>query len=241
MKINLLVSSLLLVILGSSSALAQTNVVVNRSRACSINPGYSMADVVATARSFDWPEETAPGVVVFQEAVAAAGTFQNDYDFLFSAYYLSYTDMVEKRGAFRRRSGGRTGLGFSDVATCSDGVRISSVRFASPRTGPIPSVSLSASTACQLNGATVADAVNLASSFEQNLEARAAVVSRTFGGPRFPMNSGVGIRIFFPSAADFGAALDRVQQNTPTPNQENPISCSNGSLWVTHLIHARNN
>ena len=71
MKNSLTILTSLVVVLGASSVFAQTNALANRVRACNVNPGYSMADVVETARNFAWSEETAPGVVIFREAIAA--------------------------------------------------------------------------------------------------------------------------------------------------------------------------
>ena len=83
----------------ASSVFAQDNVIAQRMRFCSINPGYSMADVVETARAFEWSDSTAPGVVIFREAIAVSADFE--YDFIFDSYYPSYSDLVEKRVAFR--------------------------------------------------------------------------------------------------------------------------------------------
>ena len=239
MKNSLTILASLVVVLSAASVFAQTNVVANRVRACNVNPGFSMADVVETARNFEWSEDTAPLVVLFREAVAASGVGGSlPYDFILDTYYPSYEDMIEKRVAFRNRPGGRTGRGLSDVATCTR-PRINSVRFAVPPTGPIPEVTAAASTYCELNGATVADAMTMATAFGQNLGAAAAVVTRFFGGPRVPNGSSAEVRYFFPSATDFGAAVDRLQQNVPAV--PNPISCSTGSLWASHLIYSRNN
>ena len=241
MKNSLTIPTFLILFLGTSSVFAQTNVIANRVRACNVNPGYSMADVVETARNFPWSEDTAPLVVLFREAVSASGAGGSfPYDFVLDTYYPSYADMVEKRVAFRNRPGGRTGRGLSDVATCTR-PRINSVRFAVPPTGPIPEVTAAASTSCELNGATIADAMTRATTFGQNLGAAAAVVTRFFGGPREPNGSSAQMRYFFPSATDFGAAMDRLQQNTQAPAQEDQISCTTGSLWVSHLIYSRNN
>ena len=81
------------------------------------------------ARNWEWSEDAAPAVVIFRSAVAVAGEFQNDWDFVFASYYPSYADMVEKRGVFLNRPGGRTGNTLSDIATCGDRVRISNMRF----------------------------------------------------------------------------------------------------------------
>ena len=223
-----------------SPLFAQTNNIVERGFACSINDGYSMRDVVEVARNFEWSEDAAPAVVVFRSAVAVAGEFQNSWDFVFASYYTSYADMVEKRGVFLNRSGGRTGVGLSDVATCGDRVRISNMQFSSQSEGGPPAFSLAASWVCELNGDTFADALNMASGGEQAFgsNARAAVTRRAFGGPPIQNNSQVEIRMTFPSAADFGAGFDAIQQGTPPANA---ITCSGGSMWAQYLIHSRNN
>ena len=223
-----------------SPLFAQTNNIVERGFACSINDGYSMRDVVEVARNFEWSEDAAPAVVVFRSAVAVAGEFQNSWDFVFASYYTSYADMVEKRGVFLNRSGGRTGVGLSDVATCGDRVRISNMQFSSQSEGGPPAFSLAASWVCELNGDTFADALNMASGGEQAFgsNARAAVTRRAFGGPPIQNNSQVEIRMTFPSAADFGVGFDAIQQGTPPANA---ITCSGGSMWAQYLIHSRNN
>ena len=47
-----------------SPLFAQTNNIVERGFACSINDGYSMRDVVDVARNFEWSEDAAPAVVI---------------------------------------------------------------------------------------------------------------------------------------------------------------------------------
>ena len=223
-----------------SPLFAQTNNIVERGFACSINDGYSMRDVVEVARNFEWSEDAAPAVVIFRSAVAVAGEFQNSWDFVFASYYTSYADMVEKRGVFLNRSGGRTGVGLSDVATCGDRVRISNMQFSSQSEGGPPAFSLAASWVCELNGDTFADALNMASGGEQAFgsNARAAVTRRAFGGPPIQNPSQLEIRMTSPSAADFGVGFDAIQQGTPPANA---ITCSGGSMWAQYLIHSRNN
>ncbi len=64
MRIDLTIAILFVSLLGASSVSAQTVVLANRTTACTLNPAYTMADVVETARNFEWSEDTAPGVVV---------------------------------------------------------------------------------------------------------------------------------------------------------------------------------
>ena len=72
MKIGITVAALSVVFLGTASVSAQDTVRAERTVACTINPGYTMADVVETARNFEWSEDTAPGIVVMRNKVAAA-------------------------------------------------------------------------------------------------------------------------------------------------------------------------
>ena len=241
MRIDLTIATLFVLFLGSSSVAAQSNVFAGQTRACTINSGYTIADVVATARNFAWSDDIAPRVVVFRAKGAVAGNPQ--FDFLIDSYYDSYADMVERVGAQLQRQAGRNGRrGLDGVATCNDNFRISSVRFATPSTGAtIPPLTAQATAFCDLNGATVADAVSMAGALGQNLGVGAAVANRSFGGPRTPINGAVQMRLYFPSFPEFGAAWDRLNQTTPTPNPENPISCNSPSLWVAHLIHQRSN
>lgn len=225
----------------TAPAFGQTDNIVERSFACNINDGYTMRDVAEVARNWEWSEDAAPAVVIFRSAVAVAGEFQNDWDFVFASYYPSYADMVEKRGVFLNRPGGRTGNTLSDIATCGDRVRISNMRFTSERDGDIPEFSLAASYVCDLNGTTMDDALGNARAGEDAFgpSARASVTRRAFGGPAIQAgNPQVTIQFSYPSAADFGTGLDAFQQNT-LPDMA--MQCSSGSMWAQYLIHAIDN
>ena len=243
MRYRLALVTLLVSFLGTSSVLAQTGVSSVRSLACTINPGYTLADVVETARSFEWSEEVSPGFVAFRSKVAvsrpANSTFE--FDFIWDFVYPSYADMVDKRGAFLRRqaeSDGRRAL--DGVATCSDNVLMRSARVAAPLPSTEPLTAM-VTTSCELNGATVADAVAMATGFGETLGAGSVVLSPAFGGQRRPIGSTVRMLFIFPSFPDFGAAWDRLQQNLPPQDPQNPISCSVPSLWAQNRIHSQNN
>ena len=239
MKIRLITFAFLA--FSASPLFAQTNNIVERSFACSINDGYTMRDVVEVARNFGWSEDSSPSVVIFRSAVAVAGEFQNNWDFVFASYYPSYADMVEKRGVFLNRPGGRTGFSLSDVATCGDRIRISNMQFASEGDGNPAEFSLAAQYVCELNGTTMDDALGNARAGEDAFgpNARASVTRRAFGGPAIQAgNPQVVIRFSYPSAADFGTGLDARQQNT-LPDMA--MQCSSGSMWAHYLIHSRDN
>ena len=107
MKIKTFVAILFTMI--SSSVFSQVgNNVVERSFACSVNSGYTINDVISAMRQNDCEEGSNPGVVILREAVAVSGEFQMDWDFVVRLDYPSYTDMIERRVAFRNQSGGGT-------------------------------------------------------------------------------------------------------------------------------------
>ena len=134
MKIGITIATLLVLLLGTASVFAQTGVSSVRSLACTINPGYIMADVVETARSFEWSEETSPGFVAFRSKIALSRPANRsfDVDFIADFVYPSYADMVEKYGTFLRARAERNGRWrtLDGVATCSDNVVMRSARIA---------------------------------------------------------------------------------------------------------------
>ena len=252
MRIDFAIAMLFVISLGTSSVSAQTVVLAERTMACSLNPGYTIADVVETGRNFEWPEDTAPGVVILRSKIAASGVggnFGPQYDFLVSSYYPNYAVMIERRGRLLQSQAGRNGQrGMAPFATCNENIGISSVRFAIPYpTGTlIPPLTAATSTFCDLNGATIDDAVTNHREFAETVGASIALVrSLNFGGPQRPIGSTVGFMAVYPSFDDFGAAWDQLQQNQRTavgegnPNLENQISCNSPSLWAQHLIHQR--
>jgi len=244
MKTKAFVAILFTVI--SSSVFSQVgNNVVERSFACSVNSGYTINDVISAMRQNDWEEGSNPGVVILREAVAVSGTFQMDWDFVVSLYYPSYTDMIERRVAFRNQSGGGTeGLRLRDVATCGDRIRINNVRFVDQSDDPIPQVTIAGGTTCQLNGASLSDAITGVSAITQGPIGshirNIAVISRAFGGPTIEQNSEVNLRLTFNSPNEFGEAMDTLQSNIPAPNPDNPLSCNSAGMWAQHLIYSRN-
>ena len=126
MKSSITITTLLVLLLGTSSAFAQTDVRSVRSLACTINEGYTMADVVETARSFEWSDETSPRFVAFRSKMALSRPANRsfDADFIADFVYPSYADMVEKYGTFLRTRPERNGRWrtLDGAATCSDNV-----------------------------------------------------------------------------------------------------------------------
>ena len=229
----------------STTLFAQSNKIVERGFACNIRDGYTINDVVGVMKGFDWSDDTAPGVVIVREPIAVSGSFQQDWDFVVNLYYPSYADMVEKRTAFRSRSGGTEGWQLRDVATCGDRIRISNVWLSLENDGdPIPEIAPSMHLNCQLNGLSLSDAISNAGNIRNFLGSdvrQAVVVSRMFGGPTIPQNSQVDYRAIFNSSDGFAEAVDRVTDNIQVPNPDNPQTCNVGSFWVDHLVFQGNN
>ena len=230
----------------SASLFAQSNKFVERGFACDIKDGYTLNDVVNVMKSFDWSEDTAPGVAIVREPIAVSGSFQLDWDFVVNLYYASYADMVEKRTAFRARSGGAEGSQLRDVAICGDRIRINNVWLGLENNeDPIPEVAPSMALTCQLNGLSLSDAIGNTGNIRNFLGSdvrQAFVVSRMFGGPAIPQNSQVNYRALFNSSDGFAEAVDRFTDNMQVPNNPNsPQTCDVGSLWADHLVYARDN
>lgn len=241
MEIRLTVLVMAVVLIGSATVSAQTTVGANSTRACTLLPGYTIADVVETARNFEWAEDTAPGLVSISNKVAAAGNF--DFDFLVNFYWPSYADMVEKQSRWiQSQAGAYPSPAFEGMATCNDNFRMSSIHRATdaPPSSSIAPLTAMITTFCELNGASVDDAMARAKRLGDNFGALALVTRRNFGGPRVPFNSTVGMRFVFPSWDDFGDGMDTINQN-PLSAAQGSMSCMTASLWATHRIHSRNN
>ena len=245
MKIRLMMGFFLVFV--TSPLFSQTSNIVERVFACNINAGYTINDAVGVMRGYEWEDEYAPGAVFLREAIAVPGDFMLNYDFTVSLFYPSYTNMVEKRVAFRNRPGGGSGMRLGDVATCGDRIRINNVRFSIRNdNGTPPEVSVSMSGSCQTNGSTISQALTgTAALFNQgpmssNVRS-VAVTARAFGGPTLEAGSQLSFRVSFNSVVDFGEAMDAAQAIPPTPNPDAPVTCNVPGMWVQHLIHWGNN
>jgi len=215
-----------------------------RSLACTINPGYTMADVVATARAAEWSEETSPGFAVFRSKVARTRSQNStlEFDFIADFVYPSYSDMVEKVGTRLRRQAETDGRqGFDGVATCSENLFMRTGFQAARAAGTIAPLTAIVTTNCEMNGATRADAVQAATRFGENMGANSVVLGSAFGGPARPLGSNVQMLFAFPSFPAFGSAWDQVVQTAPTRDPQNSMTCSVPSLWAGYRVHPFDN
>ena len=210
---------------------------VVRNRFCRINPGYTMRDVVATARGLEWPEGSAPSLVVLRQRVATGGG--TSLDFIGDFVYPSYTDMVEKRGAVLRRQAETDGRqGIDGVATCSDNVLIQTARVANVVDDAVDPQFPVLTTRCELNGAPISGLVDGAKNFGNARGANSFVNVPTFGGRQRAIGSSALMLLAFPSWADFGTSWDQLSQNPPAPRDpQNPVSCNVPRLWSAWRVH----
>ncbi|MEE2790228.1 MAG: hypothetical protein VX453_01190 [Acidobacteriota bacterium] len=230
--------------LNGSAVFAQQAPSSVRSLACTINPGYTMADVVATARAFEWPDEISPGLAVFRSTVARTrpANATLDVDFIADYVYPSYSDMVEKVGARLSRQAETDGRRALDgVATCSENLFMRTGLQAARAAGTTAPLTAIVTTNCELNGATQADVVEAATRFGENIGANSIVLGSAFGGPARPLGSNAQMLFAFPSFAAFGSAWDQVVQTAPTRDPKNAMTCSVPSLWAGYRVHPFDN
>ena len=228
--------------IAASPVFSQSGTVVERAFACSLINGYSIEDAASVMREFEWDEDFAPGFVLLREAAYASDEFRENWDFVVSLYYPSMEDLVEKRLAFRARTGGSEGYSLRDVARCDNSVRLNSVDFVPGPSagGDVPDTSAIVSISCERNGApmsaAMAAAQNIAGIMGPNLR-NLQVINRQFGGPSQGIASRVGYRMVFNSPENFATAMDALRSNQP----EQAPACNVPSAWLGHAIYQRDN
>jgi hypothetical protein len=243
MKIKLILSTLCLTLFCMTTVSAQEPPTVVRAWLCSVVPGHSMDEVVAVARDIEWDEESSPSATFFREALAVPGEFQRDWDFVWADFYADWGAYVDSRSAQRDRPSGRTAsLGLFDMISCDERRSVSNVSqanqgdiFSDTETTPM------GSQFCDLNGATVQDAVTMATATGQRLGAYSAVDMQAFGGQGgYEAFSRVYVRYVFADGQTFADSLDALSETPPPPNGSNGISCGTGGLWLSHRIYQNN-
>jgi len=221
---------------------SQDGTIVERTFACSLINGYTIEDAATVMRDFEWNEDFAPGFVLLREAVYTSDEFRKDWDFVVNLYYPSMEDLIEKRLAFRARTGGTEGYSLRDVAKCDNAVRLNNVDFVpGPSAGEdAPDFSSIVSISCERNGAPMSDvlanAQNIAGIMGPNLR-NVQIVDRLFGGPTQGLASRVGFRMAFNSPEGFATAMDALRSNQP----EQAPACNVPSAWAGHTIYRRDN
>ena len=233
--------------LSSATTFAQSQNTITRSRACTINPGYSMSDVVSISRDFSFSEDSAPNAVFFREPTAYTNDTPPNWDFIMVQYYSGYEDLVSKRSVQRNRTAARNGITFDDLASCSVTGRISDVYVGNQETTfDDTEATLMTTRRCNLNGETsVQDAVAIAETMGSNLGAYSAVSARRYGGPRITGGSQISMSFVYSDPQDFGATLDDMKSGLINPNEGlgggTPMTCEIGTLWVSHRVYATSN
>ena len=243
MKNNLILSMLCLTLFCATSVSAQEPPGVVRTWLCSVAPGHSMDEVVAIARDVDWDGDSAPASMFFREAVAVSGDFQRNWDFVWADFYADWGAYVQSRSAARGRPSGRTAsLGLFDMISCDERRNVSNVFeanqgdiFSDTETTPM------GGQFCDLNGATIDDAVARATQIGQTLGAYSAVDSRVFGGQGgYEAGSRIYTRYVFANGDSFAESLDSLREAGGAATPSGSISCNTGALWLSHRIYQQN-
>jgi len=243
MKNNLILSMLCLTLFCATSVSAQEPPGVVRTWLCSVAPGHSMDEVVAIARDVDWDGDSAPASMFFREAVAVSGDFQRNWDFVWADFYADWGAYVQSRSAARYRPSGRTAsLGLFDMISCDERRNVSNVFeanqgdiFSDTETTPM------GGQFCDLNGATIDDAVARATQIGQTLGAYSAVDSRVFGGQGgYEAGSRIYTRYVFANGDSFAESLDSLREAGGAATPSGSISCNTGALWLSHRIYQQN-
>jgi len=243
MKNNLILSMLCLTLFCATSVSAQEPPGVVRTWLCSVAPGHSMNEVVAIARDVDWDGDSAPAAMFFREAVAVSGDFQRNWDFVWADFYADWGAYVQSRSAARGRPSGRTAsLGLFDMISCDERRNVSNVFeanqgdiFSDTETTPM------GGQFCDLNGATIDDAVARATQIGQTLGAYSAVDSRVFGGQGgYEAGSRIYTRYVFANGDSFAESLDSLREAGGAATPSGSISCNTGALWLSHRIYQQN-
>ena len=243
MKNNLILSTLCLTLFCATSVSAQEPPGVVRTWLCSVAPGHSMDEVVAIARDVDWDVDSAPAAMFFREAVAVSGDFQRNWDFVWADFYADWGAYVQSRSAARDRPSGRTAsLGLFDMISCDERRNVSNVFeanqgdiFSDTETTPM------GGQFCDLNGATIDDAVARATQIGQTLGAYSAVDSRVFGGQGgYEAGSRIYTRYVFADGDSFAESLDSLREARGVAPPSGSISCNTGALWLSHRIYQQN-
>jgi len=243
MKNNLILSMLCLTLFCATSVSAQEPPGVVRTWLCSVAPGHSMDEVVAIARDVDWDGDSAPAAMFFREAVAVSGDFQRNWDFVWADFYADWGAYVQSRSAARDRPSGRTAsLGLFDMISCDERRNVSNVFeanqgdiFSDTETTPM------GGQFCDLNGATIDDAVARATQIGQTLGAYSAVDSRVFGGQGgYEAGSRIYTRYVFANGDSFAESLDSLREAGGAATPSGSISCNTGALWLSHRIYQQN-
>ena len=243
MKNNLILSMLCLTLFCATSVSAQEPPGVVRTWLCSVAPGHSMNEVVAIARDVDWDGDSAPASMFFREAVAVSGDFQRNWDFVWADFYADWGAYVQSRSAARGRPSGRTAsLGLFDMISCDERRNVSNVFeanqgdiFSDTETTPM------GGQFCDLNGATIDDAVARATQIGQTLGAYSAVDSRVFGGQGgYEAGSRIYTRYVFANGDSFAESLDSLREAGGAATPSGSISCNTGALWLSHRIYQQN-
>jgi len=212
---------------------------------CSLNPGYSMDEVVTLARAYDFGQH-APDAVYFREALYVGTGFAENYDFTVAFFYPSYSELIRRRGAQRATPTSSSGLLARDMMTCGT-PRLLNSHTANQGADLLEPLTVMMNQRCELNGKTLADAIRIGATVANNFAAEglnphAAVDVRTYGGNTINTNEQVFLRFVPPTAAEAGKMNDLILDGfnfTQGIGSDSRLSCTLPNFWLSHRIFVR--
>ena len=228
----------------SASAQDMPPGVVVRTLNCALNPGVSMAEVVAWGRSLPRDENSA-NQVFFREALHHSNDFETNYDFQIAWYHGSWTEYISNTEGSRGGSPAFLGLQRpQDLMTCaaSDAVVLS--RGIPDNDGFTGDETLMMTRFCSLEeGKTIADAYEFAAGVAANFR-RAGnnslmqVNTRSIG----PVANRTGTAVVLAEVAATPESMAERLELTrnglnPTAGLDGPFTiCNFPAMWRTYAI-----
>jgi hypothetical protein len=217
---------------------------VVRTLNCALNPGVSMAEVVAWGRNLPRNEHSA-NQVFFREAIHHNPEFSADYDFQIAWYHGSWEQYISNMEGSRtdpilQRQPTRP----QDLMTCSANDAVTIYRAIPDNDGFAGDETLMMTRFCRLEeGKTIADAYGFASSVAANFRAAGnnalmQILTRSIG----PVENRTGNAVTLsevPATAESMAQRLELTRNglNPTAGLDSPFTiCNFPAMWRTYAI-----
>lgn len=249
MKLHQLALSLTTLLISASSLIAQTGnpASVVRTRNCSVDDGYTFADVVTAARALP-RDANSPNLVFMREAVLASPEYQENWDFQLAYYYPSYEAMFERRAA-RNASPlpPSDQLSPGSMTTCGPVSIVEStiVHFGEGNPGDATAM---LTRMCDATSTTRRAAYNRIATIAANFAAEGndmlvQVFAPAVGGAIGLTNSQFMIGVVGSTPAGIATRLDLLRNGFRPGAGLSPagFSCNRWSGWNTHKIHTAAN
>jgi len=218
--------------------------VVVRTLNCALNPGVSMAEVVAWGRSLP-RNENSPNQVFFRQAIHHNPDFSANYDFQIAWYHGSWTNYISNmEGSRMNPLVQRQQTRPQDLMTCSPNDAVSIYRQVPDGDAFTGSETLMMTRFCRLEeGRNLADAYAFAAGVAANFRragntALVQMSSRSIGPVENRTGNAVNLMEVAATPENMAQRLELVRNGMqPTQGLDAPFSmCNFPALWRTYAI-----